>query len=131
MCGIIHCYYVIVYMVLLRKQEFEQAALQFFCAPSEHRQWYYHWQKRRLRWWKQVRYNLCLWYTVRPSPTSCSRSSQAFVILWCHSFCDKSCGGALGMRLSSCTLSTFDSALFLLCQTYSFAFVFSVCLSSR
>lgn len=65
---LMHCYYVIVYMVLLRKQEFEQAALQFFCAPSEHRQWYYHWQKRRLQWWKQVRYNLCLWYTQSDPP---------------------------------------------------------------
>ena len=50
----------LLFHAFLRKKEFEQAALQFFCAPSEHRQWYYHWQKRRLRWWKQVRHNLCL-----------------------------------------------------------------------
>ena len=34
--------------------EFEQLSLQFFCSPSEDREWYAHWQKRRLRWWKRV-----------------------------------------------------------------------------
>ena len=69
----------LLYCALLRKKEFEQAALQFFCAPSEHRQWYYHWQKKRLRWWKQVRHNLCLWYTHSDTSlaTSCSHSSPA------------------------------------------------------
>ena len=26
----------------------------FLCQPTEDRQWYYHWQKARLRWWKKV-----------------------------------------------------------------------------
>ena len=26
----------------------------FLCQPVEDQQWYYHWQKSRLRWWKKV-----------------------------------------------------------------------------
>ena len=26
----------------------------YLCQSSEDQQWYYHWQKARLRWWKKV-----------------------------------------------------------------------------
>ena len=40
--------------VLCRSREYDSVDLQFFCSPDEHRQWYSHWQKSRLQWWKKV-----------------------------------------------------------------------------
>ena len=39
---------------LCRQLESECMGVQFLCQPSEDKEWYYHWQKARLRWWKRV-----------------------------------------------------------------------------
>ena len=39
---------------LLRSREYDSVGLQFLCSPDEHKQWYSHWQKKRLHWWKKV-----------------------------------------------------------------------------
>lgn len=38
---------------IFKLREFESVGMQFFCPPSDHKQWYSHWQKKRLRWWKK------------------------------------------------------------------------------
>jgi glycyl-tRNA synthetase len=37
-----------------RSREFEQAELEFFCHPSESRQWYAFWRDFRMEWWKSI-----------------------------------------------------------------------------
>jgi glycyl-tRNA synthetase len=35
-----------------RSREFEQMEIEFFCHPSEAREWYAFWRKERMRWWQ-------------------------------------------------------------------------------
>jgi glycyl-tRNA synthetase len=37
-----------------RSREFEQAELEFFCHPSESRDWYAFWRDFRMEWWKAI-----------------------------------------------------------------------------
>ncbi|MDX2016629.1 MAG: glycine--tRNA ligase [Planctomycetota bacterium] len=37
-----------------RSREFEQAELEFFCHPSESRDWYVFWRDFRMDWWKSI-----------------------------------------------------------------------------
>jgi glycyl-tRNA synthetase len=37
-----------------RSREFEQAELEFFCHPSESRDWYAFWRDFRMEWWKTI-----------------------------------------------------------------------------
>ncbi|CAI8024719.1 DNA polymerase subunit gamma-2, mitochondrial [Geodia barretti] len=41
----------------LRHEEGEHMGVVFLCQPTEDQQWYYHWQKARLRWWKKLAAN--------------------------------------------------------------------------
>jgi glycyl-tRNA synthetase len=37
-----------------RSREFEQMEMEFFCHPSESRQWYQYWRDRRFRWYTEL-----------------------------------------------------------------------------
>jgi glycyl-tRNA synthetase len=37
-----------------RSREFEQMEIEFFCHPSESRQWYEYWRQRRLQWYQSL-----------------------------------------------------------------------------
>jgi glycyl-tRNA synthetase len=37
-----------------RSREFEQMEMEFFCHPSESRQWYEYWRNRRMRWYASL-----------------------------------------------------------------------------
>lgn len=37
-----------------RSREFEQMEIEFFCHPTESRQWYEYWRQRRLKWYTQL-----------------------------------------------------------------------------
>ena len=62
--SILHC-------VCCRQQESECMCVQFLCQPDEDKDWYYHWQKSRLRWWKKVSaflFSPYLTHSLTPSP---------------------------------------------------------------
>ncbi|HTX23626.1 MAG TPA: glycine--tRNA ligase [Steroidobacteraceae bacterium] len=37
-----------------RSREFEQMEIEFFCHPSEARDWYAFWRDERMRWWREL-----------------------------------------------------------------------------
>jgi glycyl-tRNA synthetase len=37
-----------------RSREFEQMEMEFFCHPSEAREWYAFWRDERVRWWRSL-----------------------------------------------------------------------------
>ena len=37
-----------------RSREFEQMEIEFFCHPSEAREWYAFWREQRMRWWQEL-----------------------------------------------------------------------------
>ncbi len=37
-----------------RSREFEQMEVEFFCHPSEAREWYGFWREERMRWWRSL-----------------------------------------------------------------------------
>ncbi len=37
-----------------RSREFEQMEIEFFCHPSEAREWYAFWRDERVRWWRSL-----------------------------------------------------------------------------
>src|SRR4029434_11170493 len=38
----------------LRSREFEQMEIEFFCHPSEARDWYAFWRDWRMAWWRSL-----------------------------------------------------------------------------
>lgn len=39
---------------IFRSREFEQMELEWFCHPSEARQWFEFWRDHRMQWWKSI-----------------------------------------------------------------------------
>lgn len=66
--------YIQVCVWLFRQQEAESMSVQFLCQSSEDKEWYFHWQKYRLRWWKRV-------------SSFISLSPSLLIYLCCYLFC--------------------------------------------